>query len=301
MASSTDRQNHVDINMLRGVEIVKNFRSRLLTVFALVLLASVVSCDLGGLTTQVNITTLSSAADGLDLQAVGELLKRAENAEQFETLLNDPSEGLNNLDLDEDDNVDFIQITEYGQDDATGFSLTVDMGGGEEQELATIDVVKTDEGDVDVEVHGNEQVYGANHYHHQRFGAGDYLLFAYLFRPHPFYFSPYRFGFYPGYYRPYPVVGLSNYRTRTSTVVGNSTTQLSRSSVSTQSRKATSPNAGRTSSRIKAPLKNPTGSQKAFQTRNPSKQIGSGGFGTKRTSVRGSRSTRGGGSSRGGK
>ena len=277
-----------------------NRRSFPLRLLPIVLLVTAVGCAGAG-TTNVSVTSLVSAADGLNLQAVGELLKEANDAEQFEKLLNEKGKGLNNLDLDEDGNVDFIKVTEYGEGDTTGFSLTVDTEGEEEQEIATIDVVKTSEGDVNVELQGNQQIYGPNHYYHHRYGVGEMLLFSYLFRPHPFYFSPYRYGFYPGFYgRGYPVVGIGAYRSRASGVVSRSTSQVSRSSRSTQTTKATSPNAGKTSSKIKAPLKNPTGSQKSFQARNPSKQVRSGGFGSKRTSVRGSKA-RGGGFSMGGK
>ena len=273
---------------------LRNWHRHLLAVLAVFLLGAASGC-VRDTPQQVSVTSLASAADGLDLQAVGELLKKAKDGEQFEQLLNDADEGLNNLDLDEDGNVEFIKVTEYGEGDSTGFSLTVDMGDGEEQEIATIDLVKTTGGDVDVELQGNPQVYGPNHYYSRRYGVGDYLLLGYLFSPHGMYFSPYRHGFYPGFYRPYPVVGITTYRTRTAGVASRSTARVSRASGSTAAGKATSPNAGKTSSKIKAPLKNPTQSQKAFQARNPSKQVRSGGFGSRRTSVRGSRSFRGGG------
>ena len=274
------------------------WRTYPLKLLAAVLLVAAFGCGRSETRLQVDVTTLSSAADGLDLQAVAELLKKADTAEKFESLLNDPAEGLNNLDLDEDNNVDFIKVTEYGEGDSTGFSLTVDMGGDDEQEIATIDMVKTSGGDVDVEMHGNEQIYGRDQYYHHRYGLTEMLLFGYMFRPHPFYFSPYRYGFYPGFYRPYPVIGVSAYRARTSGVVSRSTTQVSRKSGSTASNKAASPNKGKTSGKIKAPLKSPSASQKSFQSRNPSKQVKSGGFGSSRTSVRGTRSSRGGGGAR---
>jgi len=258
---------------------------------AVVLLFAATACE----PTQVNVSALSTAADGLDLQAVGELLKGVENAEQFETKLNDPGEGVNNLDLDEDGTTDFIKVTEYGEGAATGFSLTVDMGGGEEQEVATVGLAKVGE-EVDVELHGNDQIYGSNYYYQDRYRASNYLLFAYMFRPHPLYFSPYSYGFYPGFYRPYPVVGMSSYRSRTSTVTSRSTSKVSGTSSSAQSKVGASPNAGKASGTVKAPLKSPTASQKSFQSRNPSKQVRGGGFGTSRTSVRGT-----GSSSRGGK
>ena len=119
----------------------------------------------------VDVQTTVSAADGLDLQAVGDLLKRAKDAEQLEKLLNDSGEGINNLDLDENGEADYIQVDEYGSGDNRGFSLTVETSAGEEQEVATIEIEKSGS-DADVQIHGNSQIYGHNHYYRQRFGFG---------------------------------------------------------------------------------------------------------------------------------
>ena len=280
---------------------------------AIVLLALAMGCGSGqpvvSASTQVNVTTFVSASEGLNLQAVGELLKKVKDAEGFEELLNSQEEGINNLDLDEDGNVDFIKVTELGdgsqyrEGQPSGFSLTVDMGDGQVQEIASIDMERTSD-NVSVQIQGNEQVYGQDHYHRSRFGFSDYLLFSYMFRPHPFYHSRWGYGLYPGYYRPYGPVGIGVYRTRVSSATRNST--MERSTTGTQTKKATNPNKGKTSQKVKAPLKSPTTSQKAFQARNPSKQVKSGGFGSSRaragTSGRSAGAARrSGGPSRGGK
>lgn len=245
----------------------------------------------------VNVQTSVAAADGLDLKTVGTLLKEAKDAEHFERLVNDPNKGIDNLDLDENGEVDYIKVTEYGSEEGKGFSLTVDTGEGQEQEIATIGIEKAGEGEADVQIHGNRHIYGENHYHHSRFSLTDYLLLGYIFRPHPFYFSPWRRGYYPSYYRPYRTVSTSVYRTRTSSLARSS--GLNRSSSNRLQSRVRSPNAGKTASNIKAPLKQPTASQKSFQARNPSKTLRSGGFGRSSRSSRTSRpSVRRSGSSR---
>ena len=99
-----------------------------------------------------------TAADGLDLQAVGAVLKKAKDAEEFEKLLNDPNVGVNNLDLDENDLVDFIKVTEYGNESVKGFSLTTETATDQEQEIATIEIEKTSNQEADVQIHGNRQI-----------------------------------------------------------------------------------------------------------------------------------------------
>ena len=233
----------------------------------------------------VNIQAQVTAADGLNLKAVGELVKKAKNAEEFELLLNSPK-SVNNLDLNEDGKVDYIHVTEYGNDQAKGFSLTVQPAPGETQEVATIDIEKSGE-KAEVEIKGNEQIYGRNHYHHYSSPLTSFLLMSYLFSPHRMFFSPWGYGYYPGGYGAYRPVSSSAYRSRTSNITRSSTAQ--RTSGSRLNNKSISPNTGKTAKQgIRAPLKTPTRSQKSFQSRNPSRFAKKAtGFGrTSRPSVR---------------
>ena len=66
----------------------------------------------------VNVQTLVSSAEGLDLKAVGELLKKTNDAETFEKLLNSKDESVNNMDLNEDGKVDYIFVTEFFSPDS---------------------------------------------------------------------------------------------------------------------------------------------------------------------------------------
>ncbi|MBN2809231.1 MAG: hypothetical protein JXR80_07030 [Deltaproteobacteria bacterium] len=223
----------------------------------------------------VNVQTMIYGGDGLDLASLGSLLKKAENAADLERLLNDPKTGLNNLDLNEDGKVDYIKVTEFGNEQTKGFSLTVEPAAGETQEVATIEIEKTADDQASVQVKGNEQIYGQNHYYHNSFGLTDMLFMYWLFRPHPFYASPWGYGSYPGYYQPYNTVSHSRYQQQTA-----GKRDLKSASSSRLKGKATSPNAGKNAAKgIKTPLKRPTASQKSFQQRNPSKQVNKGAFG----------------------
>ena len=219
----------------------------------------------------------STAADGLDLKAVGELVKKAKDAEELEKLINSKEEGLNNLDLNEDGKVDYISVDEYGNDKAKGFSLTTEPTPGETQELATIDIEKTGDDKAQMEIQGNKQIYGNNHYYHSHFGIMDMLILGYLFRPHGLFMSPFGYGNYPQGYSSYNTAQPQSYRSKTANATRSS--NMKSASGSSIKGKAASPNAGRSASSIKAPLKNPTVSQKSFQTRNPSKTVSRGGFG----------------------
>ena len=227
----------------------------------------------------VQVTQTISAEKGLNLQAVGELLKKAKNGEEFEKLLNDSSNSVNNLDLNQDGKVDYINVTEFGDGSVKGFSLTTETSPGEVQEIATIKIEKAEDGKTaEVETKGNPQIYGQNHYYHSSWsGIGTGLLMGYLFSSfHRPWSSPYSYGNYPSAYRSSPPMSPDAYqRHHNGKIPEGSYTKSTRGRYDS----IKSPNSGRTSSTIKAPLKNPTRSQKTFQVRSQSKPSRKGGFG----------------------
>ena len=70
---------------------------------------------------------LKEYSKGLNLDAVTALAKKSKDAADFERLLNSQAEAVNNIDLNDDDKVDYIKVTEYGSGDRRGFSLTTEI------------------------------------------------------------------------------------------------------------------------------------------------------------------------------
>lgn len=238
----------------------------------------------------------SDAADGLDLQALTATVKEVSSGEELEKKLNTPN-GINNLDLDADGEVDYIRVTEYGDEDAYGFSLTVEPVEQEEQEIATIEITKEDDQAL-VQVTGNEHVYGTNHVYHSHFPVTSFLLWSYFLGPRwtPYY-SPWHHGYYPTYYSSYRTIPHTRYVTRTRTVTQNASVSRVTDPSKIKNTGLTNPNAGKVANKgIKRSLANPTATQKQFRTSAVTQAKRSGGFGkTTRTSsrtVRGSSSSR---------
>jgi hypothetical protein len=246
----------------------------------------------GNTQTNVNVNVISQAKDGLDLEALTELVKKGRSAEDIEKKLNQ-SGGINNLDLDENGKVDFIKVTEYGNKKGVyGFSFTVDLDNGEEQEVAEIEIEQSGD-NAEIVTRGNEQIYGSHHHYHSMHPISTFLLRSYLLSPHPFYMSPFGFGRYPGYYNQFNTVNRNTYTNRTNTYKQNSDTKrLSANSPKSKS-KLNNPNRGKVAnSGIKKSLVKPTGTQKKFHARSASKTIRSGGFGSNKSATSGSRTSR---------
>jgi hypothetical protein len=162
------------------------------------------------------VSSATEAAEGLDLQAVCELFKEAENLEEFEKNLNDPEMGINNLDLDGNGEVDFIRVLEEVGDEAHVVVLQVPVEEDDFQDVAYIEIEKTGEEEYNVQAHGNEVIYGPNYYiYPPTVTIRTWPILPRLFYPgYRPYRSVYRFGFYPNWWRPRPPVRVNIYHTR---------------------------------------------------------------------------------------
>lgn len=222
--------------------------------------------------------TSNVPGQGLDLQALIGLTKQAKNAEELERLLNQPG-SINNLDLDEDGNVDYIRVQEYGGGNTKNFSFVALLKDGQEQEVADLRIEQTPgQQQAVVQVQGHPTVYGPNVYYSAALPIATALFLAWALAPRPaFYVSPYGFGAFPAYYRPYAPVPAATYRTTvtsyTRDVPAQRTTQPPIRST------AVSPNAGKVAPSVRQPLTQPTQTQRQFQQRDGNRPVAAGGFG----------------------
>lgn len=178
------------------------------------------------------VAPTSEAADGLDLQAVAELFKDAKDVEAFEKALNDPEVGVNNLDLDDNGEVDFIRIVEETADDAHVIILQTPLAENEFQDVATIEIEKNGEEDYKMQVRGNEDIYGPDYYVapvHVHIHAWPIIGWIYrpVYRP---YRSVFHFGFHPVWWHPWRPVHVDVYRTRTVKIRTSATFTLAHTS-----------------------------------------------------------------------
>lgn len=217
---------------------------------------------------------VSTAADGLNLHAVASLISQAHDGEHFEAVLNQPS--INNLDLDGDGQLDYINVTEYGEGLFRGYSLTVHMPDGSVQQVAEITFQHNSlAGHVTFQIHGNPQIYGANYYVRsaQPLSLSQAIFLQWAFTPRVIYVSPYSRTYLPSTYVRVRTVPVTTYRTVTTPTVKNSGVKLQETKKAVITPTVQSPNAGKASAAIVAPLKQPTATQKQFQERPETKQI----------------------------
>jgi hypothetical protein len=168
------------------------------------------------------VTPHSEAASGLDLYAVAELFKTSETLEKFEESLNHSETGINNLDLDQNGEVDFIRVTETTAGDTHLIVLQTPVSESELQDVATIAVERESGEKYNLHVQGDTTLYGASYYvvpADNNFSAWNVVrwIFAPNYRA---YVSPYGYRSLPRWWGVRHPVALDVYRARTVAFVG---------------------------------------------------------------------------------
>ena len=111
----------------------------------------------------VDSILLGLPGDNLDLYAVMDLFQKSKTIEEFEKTLNEEKTGINNLDLDLDNKVDFIKVSTKQRDDDFSFILQVDVSKTEKQDVAVILVSKDKDKKVTMQIVGDEDLYGKDY------------------------------------------------------------------------------------------------------------------------------------------
>lgn len=106
---------------------------------------------------------LGLPGDNLNLYAVMDLFQKSETIEGFERSLNDENSRINNLDLNGDNLVDYIMVSDYADGDVHNVVLRVALNERENQDVAVFIVEKLSDGSVRIQLIGDEALYGKNY------------------------------------------------------------------------------------------------------------------------------------------
>lgn len=110
--------------------------------------------------TDVEADSTGLPGDQFSLEGTLELFKKSQNPEEFEQLLNSESQHINNLDLNEDGETDYIRVVETHDKDARVFVLQVPVSASENQDIAVIGLEKTGKDEAMVQIMGDEDIFG---------------------------------------------------------------------------------------------------------------------------------------------
>ena len=156
--------------------------------------------------TTVNATN-SEISDNLDLKAVASIFGDSKNLEDFEKRLNDPKYKISNLDLNDDNQVDYLRVIESVEGNTHLVVIQAILEKDIFQDVATIEVERDENNRMQVQVVGDVYMYG-NNYIYEPVYVHSPRLFTYFWTPnYRIYHSRWNWGYYPQYYynwRPFP-------------------------------------------------------------------------------------------------
>jgi uncharacterized membrane protein YgcG len=191
--------------------------------------------------TEIDAPTLGLPGDNLDLYAVLSLFQKSKTIEDFEKTLNLKETGINNLDLNLDEKVDFIKVTTKQKDDDFSFILQVDVTEKEIQDVAVILLDKDKDGKMTLQIVGDPDLYGKDYVIEPKTTptpsvtanpaySGDnpvtvsvpastvvvvetIPVVQYVYSPvYVPYYPPYHYGYYPPYFAAFTVMAVGIYR-----------------------------------------------------------------------------------------
>lgn len=177
--------------------------------FALLMLNPVIAQD--KTTVRANSSDIS---DNLDLRAVATLFGDSRDLEDFERRLNDPKSQISNLDLNNDNFVDYLRVIEVVEGNAHIIVIQSVLGKDLFQDVASIEVEKDRNNNVTVQVVGDVYMYGNNYIYEPVFVHRPIIFttfWAPMYRP---YYSSWYWGYYPSYYtfwNPFPIFRYRNH------------------------------------------------------------------------------------------
>lgn len=157
--------------------------------------------------TTVNATS-NEISDNLDLKAVASIFGDAENLEDFERRLNDPRNKISNLDLNFDRQVDYLRVIEAVENNTHLIILQAVLERDVFQDVATIEVERGRNNQVQVQVVGDVFMYGPNYIYEPIYVRRPLIYNVFWVSNYNPYYSPYYFNYYPTYYyawTPYPI------------------------------------------------------------------------------------------------
>jgi hypothetical protein len=216
--------------------------------------------------------SLGLPGDNFNLNAVLFKFQQCKTLEEFELELNKKENQINNLDLNNDQVVDYIKVEDHVEGNTHAISMKALLGSESIQDIAVIVVEKNADGEVSVQAIGDEDLYGKDyivepinskntsnsnppgtpnpgykldwsdtiksangqnvtiHNYYQttnnnipnqsnepassqyQNGVNYWPLWGSIFGPrYVVYVSPYYYGYYPGWFSPYPIVYFHSY------------------------------------------------------------------------------------------
>ncbi len=183
----------------------------------LIHLSLLASLTIGSIFAQEKTTVTaknSDISDNLDLRAVATVFGDAKDLEDFERRLNDPKTQISNLDLNNDNYVDYLRVIETVEGNVHLVVVQAVLEKDVFQDVATIEVERDRNNQVQVQVVGDVYMYGTNYIYEPVYVHTPVIYTTFWVSNYRPYYSSWYWGYYPSYYyywNPFPVFRYRNH------------------------------------------------------------------------------------------
>ncbi|WP_310554522.1 hypothetical protein [Flavobacterium sp.] len=166
--------------------------------------------------------------ENFSLEGALALFKKANSLEEFEKMINQEDNNVNNLDLNDDGNIDYINVDAIKESNTHVIVLSTFLNENEKQDIATIGIEKTGNEEATLQMEGDEELYATNTIA-EPFDSSDKIektkggpalgeitttsrlvnvwfwpCVRFVYAPnYVIWTSPYRFGFHPRWWKPW--------------------------------------------------------------------------------------------------
>jgi hypothetical protein len=152
--------------------------------------------------------TNTDISDNLDLRAVASIFGDSKDLADFEKRLNDPNLQISNLDLNGDNEVDYLRVIETVEGNTHLIIIQSVLDKDVYQDVATVEVEKDANNNVQVQVVGDVYMYGDNYIYEPVYVTRPIIYDYFWIGGYQPYYSSWYWGYYPSYYHvwhPYPI------------------------------------------------------------------------------------------------
>lgn len=154
----------------------------------------------------------SEISDNLDLRAVASIFGDSRDLADFERRLNDPKIQISNLDLNEDNQVDYLRVIETVEGNVHLIVIQSVLGRDTFQDVATVEVERDRNNRVQVQVVGDVYMYGPNYIYEPVYVYTPVIYTTFWVGNYRPYYSSWYWGYYPTYYYAWSPCPIFRYR-----------------------------------------------------------------------------------------
>jgi uncharacterized membrane protein YgcG len=163
----------------------------------------------------------SEISDNLDLRAIATIFGESSDLEDFEKRINDPKAQISNLDLNNDNYVDYLRVIESIEGNSHIIIVQSVIDKDLYQDVASIEVQKDRATNrVQVQVVGDVYMYGQNYIYEPVYVHTPIIYNTFWVNNYRPYYSSWYWGYYPSYYTYWSPFPVFRYRSHINIYIG---------------------------------------------------------------------------------